>query len=49
MTAMSEALREGMTPTVSNWGDNDMSWLDGVSGCHGTCGDPTVHFSNFQF
>merc|ERR1719263_618931 len=41
-----------MAMAISNWGDvgQDMSWLDGDTGCKENCaGDPTVTVSNIVY
>jgi len=44
---MTKPLQDGMTLLSSNWGNprNDMKWLDGETGCAGTCGGLPGGFS----
>lgn len=37
---MKKPLEDGMTLATANWGNPrvDMEWLDGETGCHGSCG-----------
>ena len=49
---MTDALKNGMTVAISNWGepDIDMSWLDGNTGCKGKCSNsPNVFWSNIEY
>lgn len=39
-------MSSGMTIVMSNWGTTDMSWLDGDTGCSGSCVGNSVYFSN---
>jgi hypothetical protein len=50
--SMTDALKEGMTVAISNWGGPgiDMSWLDGNTGCKGDCSNsPDVMWSNIEY
>ena len=40
LSNMGNAIAQGMTMSVSNWGQPglSMSWLDGETGCQGNCG-----------
>jgi len=49
---MSKALQDGMTLSVSNWGQPglSMSWLDGDTGCNEWCGNnPSITTSNIKY
>jgi len=49
---MSKSIAEGMTLSVSNWGQPglSMSWLDGDTGCNEWCGNsPTITTSNIKY
>jgi len=49
---MGKALQEGMTLSVSNWGQPglSMSWLDGDTHCNEWCGNnPSITTSNIKY
>ena len=49
---MKKPIEDGMTMAISNWGDigQDMSWLDGDTGCKESCGNnPSVTVSNIVY
>ena len=52
LDSMKDAIEQGMTLAISNWGQPglSMSWLDGDTGCTEWCGnDPTVFVSNIKY
>jgi hypothetical protein len=49
---MGKALQDGMTLSISNWGQPglSMSWLDADTGCNEWCGNsPTITTSNIKY
>ena len=49
---MGQAIADGMTMAVSNWGQPglSMSWLDGDTGCNEWCGNnPNISVSNIKY
>ena len=52
LSDMTKPIKDGMTMAISNWGDigQDMSWLDGDTGCTESCGNnPSVSVSNIVY